>query len=303
MADVTLGIMDRLEEIGDARGAFERLGARHAALFIDESPKVLLVTFERMDIMALRGTSVPLGLGIVDRHGWSLMSLLSKSETGWRDAAIYGYLDRLVDEGFFEDFDRVVFYGSGLAGYAAATFSVAAPGSTVVALAPRATLDVGRTRWDARHKRLRRADFSARYGYAPDMLEAASEAFLIHDPWEIEDAMHASLFRAEHIQTIGFRGIGPDPESTLRATMTLTPLIEAACEGRLSVTHAAQLWRARRSHAPWQRLLLERAEERGGEELIKQLCRYVVARSNSRRFSRRLAELEAGIRPGGIALG
>ncbi len=303
MADVTLGIMDGLDDIGEARGAFERLGSRHAALFVDESPKVLLVTFERMDIMALRGVDVPLGLGIADRHGWSLLTLLAKSESGWRDASVYGYLDRLVDDGFFEDFDRVVFYGSGLAGYAAATFSVVAPGSTVVALAPRATLDAGRARWDGRHSRLRRADFSSRYGYAPDMLDGAAEAFVIHDPWEIEDAMHASLFRGDHVHNIGFRGIGPDPEATLRATVTLVPLIEAACEGRLTVTHAAQLWRARRNHAPWQRLVLERAEDRGRPALVMQLCRHVVARSNSRRFARRLAELEAGIKPGGIALG
>jgi hypothetical protein len=50
--------------------------------------------------------------------------------------------------GFFDDFDQVVFYGAGQCGYAAAAFSVATPGATVVAIQPQATLDPRVTEWD-----------------------------------------------------------------------------------------------------------------------------------------------------------
>ena len=59
----------------------------------------------------------------------------------FRYPKVHAYFNRLVDDGFFDDLDKVVFYGAGPCGYAAATFSVAAPGATVVAIQPQATLD------------------------------------------------------------------------------------------------------------------------------------------------------------------
>ena len=52
----------------------------------------------------------------------------TKGDTWFRDNRVYGYFDRLIADGFFEDFDTVIFYGAGSCGYAAAAFSVAAPG-------------------------------------------------------------------------------------------------------------------------------------------------------------------------------
>ncbi|MEJ6745505.1 MAG: hypothetical protein QNK98_01850 [Yoonia sp.] len=47
----------------------------------------------------------------------------------------------MIDDGFFEDFYNVLFYGTHGGTYAAAAYSVAAPGCTVLALRPQATLD------------------------------------------------------------------------------------------------------------------------------------------------------------------
>ena len=78
--------------------------------------------------------------------------------------------------GFFDDFDHVVFYGAGPCKYAAAAFSVAAPAATVDAIQPQTTLDPRITDWDDRYMKMRRTDFTSRYGYAPDMLDAAEQA-------------------------------------------------------------------------------------------------------------------------------
>lgn len=58
-----------------------------------------------------------------------------------------------------EDFDRVVFYGAGAAGYAAAAYSITAPQAELVLIAPRATLDPGLAGWDERHRIARRINF------------------------------------------------------------------------------------------------------------------------------------------------
>ncbi|MGD9919212.1 MAG: phosphoadenosine phosphosulfate reductase, partial [Paenirhodobacter sp.] len=133
--------LHRIEDLGDAEGYYEPLGARHHALFADRGP-VLLVTFESLEAVRAHGEEeLPLGFTLAESVGHSSLTLISQGETWFRDRAVYAYLDRLVDEAFFEDFDRVVFYGAGAGGYAATAFSVVAPGATVIALAPQATLD------------------------------------------------------------------------------------------------------------------------------------------------------------------
>ena len=55
-------------------------------------------------------------------------------------------------------------------------FLLLPPGATVVAVQPQATLDPRVTVWDSRHRKMRRADFTSRYGYAPDVLVIAEQA-------------------------------------------------------------------------------------------------------------------------------
>ena len=118
---------------------------------------------------------MPLGAEHRAAGGWSHLCLIAEGDTWFRDPAVYAYFDRLVDDAFFEDFDHVLFYGAGMAGYAACAYSVAAPGAQVLALNPRATLDPAAGRWDDRDRAARRLDFTSRYGYAPDMLEGAAQ--------------------------------------------------------------------------------------------------------------------------------
>ena len=108
--------------------------------------------------------------------------MVAEGQSWFRDPAVFAYFDRLVDDGFFDEFERVIFYGAGPCGYAAAAYSVAAPGATVVAVQPQATLDPRMTEWDDRFVEMRRTSFTDRYGYAPDMLDAADQAFVLYDP-------------------------------------------------------------------------------------------------------------------------
>ena len=41
--------------------------------------------------------------------------------------AVYGFFDQILDDGFFDEFDTIIFYGAGPCGYAATAYSVAAP--------------------------------------------------------------------------------------------------------------------------------------------------------------------------------
>ncbi len=283
-----------LTALYDDLGHAEPLGPRHHALFADEGT-TLLVTFEEAEEVRAEGPGrLPQGLALARTRGWSHLGLMAEGATWWRDPAVWRYVDRLVDDAFFEDFDRVLFYGAGPGGYAAAAFSVAAPGSTVLALAPQATLDPLVAGWDPRFPAARRLDFTRRYGFAPDMTEGAGRAFVAFDPAEREDAMHAALFFRPWVTLLPARRLGPQPAVALRRMGVLDDLIVAAMEGRLTPAVFAQALRARRSFGPYLRRLLAVARDSGHPAREAMICRSVTARMNAPGFRRRLEELGGG---------
>lgn len=249
-----------MEEIGEEAGYFEPLGAQHSAFFADHGP-VLLVSFEtRSGIRRAGGGQMPLGYQIAAPRGWSSLTIIANEQSWYRDPAVFGFFDRLIDDAFFEDFDQVVFYGAGMGGYGAAAFSVAAPGCTVLALAPQATLDTAQAEWDRRFPAARRLDFSERFSYAPDMVEGCEHVFLLYDPIQQVDAVHTALFRGPHVSKLRARHIGRDPQAELARLGILRGLVDAACEGRLTPALFYRLWRKRRDNAHYLGRLIGRVQ-------------------------------------------
>ncbi|QYX55278.1 phosphoadenosine phosphosulfate reductase [Roseovarius sp. SCSIO 43702] len=285
--------LDKVTEVVDEDGYAERLGDRHAAIFVEEG-KTLLVTFETHDSIArLSEDAQPMGWDMVKALGWSSLCLVSDGNTWFRSPRVYGYFDRLVDDGFFEEFDQVLFYGAGPCGYAAAAFSVAAPGAKVVLLQPQATLDPRIAEWDDRFLEMRRTSFDDRYGYAPDMIDAASHAFLLYDP-EIElDAMHAALFTRSNVTRYRMRFLGGDLETSLMRMQILYRIFAQFSADKLDVRSLSLLYRHRRNHPGYQFRLLTRLTEDRRDGLTVRLARFVLARRNAPPFRKALTAARA----------
>lgn len=260
------------------RGQFTALGKRHWSLF-SQGSSTLLVTFETIQgIQALSSKAHPLGWDMVSEHGWSHLGLISDGDTWFRDQDVYAYFDEMVDSAFFDEFDHVVFYGSGPCGYAAAAYSVVAPGARVLAIQPQATLDPSVTGWDERFSEHRRMCFTDRYGYAPDMLEAAGRAYIIYTPQEREDAMHAALFTRPNVTKLRLNNMGGALQVDLLQMGLIQTLIDLAARGRLTPSRFAALARARRDHLPYLRRVLARLELEERSELKRILCHNVNKR-------------------------
>lgn len=279
-----------VDQIGEEEGYFQTVGTRHWALFIDDSP-TLLVSFETIDSARARPGQMPLGHTMAAEQGWSHLCLIADDQTWFRDPAVYAYFDRLVDDAFFEDFDRVLFYGAGPAGYAACAFAVCAPGARVLALNPLATLNPALTGWDDRYKAARRLDFTSRFGYAPDMVDGADHVTVIVDPRQRLDAMHAALFHAPYVTTLPARHAGPELEATMTRLGILGDLIGQACAGSLTRSSFATLWRKRRDDLGYLKSLQQSLAGRVDREIM--LCRNLALRLDLPRFRKRLAELTA----------
>ncbi|MEL6645242.1 MAG: phosphoadenosine phosphosulfate reductase [Pseudomonadota bacterium] len=278
-----------LAEIGRERGYYEPVGAVHSALFVDQSLDVLLVAFDTIaSARASSGDGTPHALSVAEANGWSLLQMVAKGPTWFRDPAVYAHFDRLVDDAFFEDFDRIVFYGAGMCGYAAAAYSVAAPGATVIAMAPQATLDPDVALWDDRFVGMRRTDFTSRYGFAPDMLEAAGEAYIVYDPAVELDAMHAALFRGPQVSHIRYRNGGVHIGADFLEMGILSPILQHAASGTLTAGVFYQALRQRRDHLPYLRGLLNRVHIEDRDYLVALLCRAVLRQHSAPRFRHHL---------------
>lgn len=257
----------RLDEIGDELGAFSPLGVHHVAFFADGND-TLLVSFESVaQIRATRADQRPLGLAIAERHGWSSLTLLARAPRWYRDPEVLDFFDAQIDEAFFDSFRRTLFVGAGMHGYAACAYSLAAPGATVLAIAPQATLDPEITPWERRFRFARRFDFRDRFGYAPAMLEGARNAFIVHDPAQRADSMHATLFRQPFVTLLRSPRLGRDTAAGLERIGALDPMIEAAARGRLSPARFHDLMRKRRCDPIYLQALIKRTAKANHPQL------------------------------------
>lgn len=288
-----------LKHVTREEGFYAPLGPKHAAGFVEEGD-TLLVTFESCQgIQALSKSAQPLGWDMVRSNGWSHLGVICDGETWFRAKEVYTFFDELTDDGFFDEFDQVIFFGAGPCGYAAAAFSVAAPGATVLSIQPQATLNPRLTGWDDRFADLRALDFTSRYGYAPEMCQAADKVFVIYDPREDLDAMHAALFHGPQTTLLPVPNIGDTIQSDLLEMAVLDRLLTLVGTGDLTPQSFYQLMRARRDHPPYLRNLLSALDRNGRDKLAEQLCRFVVGRQSAPRFRRRLEELQAGRKKAG----
>lgn len=281
-----------LDVLGEDHGYFDPVGPRHASLFLDLD-RTLLVTFETMDEARRHPFARPRGLDIAAETGWSLLAFLSDGDTWFRDPAVWGTFDRLSDDGFFEDFDRVLFFGIGACGYAAAALSVAAPGARVLLLRPQATLTPAVAGWDRRFPAARKLDFTSRYGYAPDMIDAAESVDLVVDPRVIPDAIHAALFTRNNVTVHRAPWAGGRLESLFDQMDLTRQLIASAMEGELDPARFGRMWRARRDSAPYLRGLIKRLEAQGRPALARRVCIHGAGTTDGAGFARKLEELRA----------
>lgn len=278
-----------LEKLGEEEGYYQPLGDDHAAVYSDDSLDTLLVYFDSIpNARATNPNGLPHPLVVARELGWSHIALFSNATSWFREERVYGYFDRLIDEGFLEDFERVIFFGVGAGGYAASAFSVAAPGSTVIAVAPQATLDPTIAGWDDRFHTHRRLNFKDRFGYAPDMLDAAEKSFVVYDPMVELDAMHATLFRAPNTDLIRLRNGGAGLGRELMGMNALRPLFSSAERGTLNPLDFYQSFRLRQTYLPYLRSLLTRVHTEERHLLTAILCRAALEKRDSPRLRHHL---------------
>ena len=262
------------------------LNERHAASFVaGDSTLVVCFTAANPHPKKKNRGFAP---DLAKEHGWSLLNVTNTEPNWFRDAAVFALFDDLIDAAFFDQFDRVIFFGIGMHGYAAAAFSVAAPGADVLVVAPQATLDPDRTAWDNRFPEARALDFTCRYGYAPDMVEVNRRCHILFDSAELLDAVHASLFHGQNVMHHDCTHLGKAMERPLLDTGILREALIRVVESDLSQRDFTRLRRARRPNATYLRNLSRGIDLNKTPLRLAVLCMFAQRHVPGAYFERRL---------------
>lgn len=251
-----------------------------------------MVSFEEVEVTLKRESGLPVALDLAEDKNWSVLHITAARPTWFRSNAVFAFFDDLADDVFFDEYDRVIFYGAEAGGYAAAAYSVTAPGARVVALAPQATMETRIAGWDTRFPSARRIAFGGRYAYAPEMIEAAEEVMVLFDPQQPMDAMHATLFRNANVTLIPMPYMA-DPEGgslalVLERMDLLHPLIDGLGSGEMSRADAHKALRKRHGDLVWLRRLIVRLVAQDRQRLIALACKASLKRGGGPMFRKRL---------------
>lgn len=281
---------DSLSEIGKAEGFFRELGSQHSALFVERG-KTLIVTFENLDhVYENAADRMPWGYDFVQSRGWSMLGMMAHGWTWYRDEAVFDFFDELRGGGFFEKFDKVVFYGASMGAYAASVFSAAAPGATVICISPQATLNRDIAPWETRYRKAWRRDFSSRYGYGPEEVKSAGAAYLFYDPTASLDAMHAALYGGPNVHKFHCRYFGHRIASLWLQLGILKPVIMDCVDGTLTPGTFYGYLRARRDNPRYQKEMLKRLQALDRPRLVIRYCEAILARRRGPNFRKAMNE-------------
>ena len=278
----------RIAGIRPEDGFYKALGDEHSALYVKRG-QTLVVSFETLiDVYRHGENRLPWGLGKDQPPDWSVLGVMALAPTWFRDRSVYDFFDQLKNDGFFEQFDQVIFYGAGMGAYAACVFSAIAPGATVVAIGPQATLERDLVPWESRFRPAWRRDFSSPNGYAPDMLEAAERVFLFYDPVSPPDAMHAVLFQGENVTKFKCRYMGQDIVTYWREMQIHNAVVERCIDHNLPPAAFYRMLRKRHDSSRFQKEILARLAAREKHALLVQYCSAVLDRRRAPTFRKEM---------------
>lgn len=271
---------DKLAELGGERGFYRQLGPTHKALYI-KGNSTLVVSFDNLDDARQDTTDrMPWGSQFISSRGWSSLGIGAHGWTWYRDEAIFDFFDELRDTKFFDQFDKVVFYGTSMGGYGASTLSAACPGATVLAMNPQATLDRRITLgWENRFRRSWRQDFTGRYSYGPEQSQLAKRVYLFFDPLMVEDAMHAALYQGDNVVKIKCRHFGHGLTSAFNAAGILKQIVEACVNDEPTASDLYQMMRVRKNTPRYQKAVLNMLVAKNRPRQTYRFCKKILEMS------------------------
>lgn len=168
--------------------------------FVPRGPR-LVVVFEAAGAVLDRPDGDRLGWGHdwIINQGHSMISVKPKKVEWYRGADLHRLFRDPEFIAFCTKYERVLFYGGSMGGYAALALAQAIPGAYVLAHGPQSTLAADLVPWERRFLEGRLADWSGDFRDGADTPKTAGKIYITYDPFHKYDTWHAKRIQGPNV--------------------------------------------------------------------------------------------------------
>ncbi|WP_428513228.1 glycosyltransferase family 2 protein [Roseovarius sp.] len=258
---------DELRPGGDGEGFMER-HLRHSLMFVRRPVNRLLVTFDNLsNVNDSSAEREPWAFKFAQDVNISHLGVMAHVADWYRDGDLIARFEKLRDEGFFEGYDRVIFAGVSMGGFAAIAFGSLVPGAHVVSVNPQSTLDTGLVPWETRYEGGRRQDWTLPLSDAAALTAGLGRVSIFYDPYHALDKQHVGRFSGDNIHVFHCRHSDHKTAVFMRKIGALKPVMHAAIFGDVDPVEFYRLYRARRDLRWYKNQVTAYFNDRGRDEM------------------------------------
>lgn len=253
---------------GPRDGFYEKLGP-HVLIHVDRGKSHLIVTFDNLSDAGYPGYDIrPWAEKFVRDNGWSHLGICAQGPTWYRDKRLIARMEKLRDDGFFAQFDRIVMAGASMGGFAAMIFADLAPGCDVLALSPQSTLNGDAVPWEKRFAKGRRQDWTLPRSDASDHIAQAGRIWALYDPFLTNDARQIDRMPQDNLVRLKGFGFGHKSAVVLRRMELLKEVMMRAVQGDLTQSWFQQATRRRKDVYLYRKEMETHLTQRGKDGLL-----------------------------------
>ncbi|WP_265501125.1 glycosyltransferase family 2 protein [Paracoccus beibuensis] len=252
-----------------------------AALHVERKRTHLFVTFDNLSQVGLTGIDRDAwGYEFARKSDWSQLGIFAFRANWFRTPLLFDYLRHLRDAKLFERYETVTFSGTSMGAYAACAFSSLVPGAQVIAFSPQSTLSAGLVPWEGRFPSGRAADWRGDFSDAAAETAGAGRIFLIYDPLEENDRLHAERFTGDNVIHLRTPMAGHKTALRLRQADLLSRVVRGLATHSLTPQEFRHLYRSARMQPWYLDALGHRLAGRGRSDWLLRLAH--IARKSGR---------------------
>ncbi len=270
-----------LEEIrpgGEGLGFVEK-NLRHSLMFVKRPSTRLLVTFDNLSNVGDDSVErEPWAFKFAQDNALSHLGIMAHVSDWYRDADLIKRFERLVEDGFFDNYERVVFAGVSMGGYAAIAYGSLVPGAHVISINPQSTLNPELVPWETRYEKGQRQDWTLPLADASELTSKLERVNIFYDPYHELDQQHLDRFSGDNIRIFKCWFSAHKTAVFLRKIDALKPVMQHCIFDELTDPIFYKLYRERRD-LPWYRgAVSSYFTEKGREDTAERFDEFFRAR-------------------------
>jgi len=213
------------------------------------------------------------GANFIATKDVSLLAIIPKKNNWYRGKDLHDFLESKLISNLLKQYDRHLFVGGSMGGYAALVFSSIVKNAEVLAFNPQSTLQVQLVPWEDRYPKPIGKEWEGRFNDTHSLY--LNKVFLMYDHYFDKDRKHAQRVNAKSITYLHFNNVGHRIPIHLKNLNQLKPMLDMFIEGTLSQENFKPIKESRKNLQVYQENLIKYyLQQNAYDEAIKVNLQY-----------------------------